>query len=311
MDEPADGIISNPRGHLDWSLPSGKGLFENLSPGDAYRQWRIPDPAETGVTLVVGCNLGYGLNYLLPKLPCSHQVLVLEPRADMLLACLGHTDYRAFLRTGRLLFVPPIGEYLKQTISRLILPCLFGKIILRTDLPSLQLSGEYASWTERCREALEDLRVGIYAIRVHQDEMIRNELLNYQRARAEGSLRGLRGKMQGCAAVLLGAGPSLEEFAPALAEEPGHALYAASLQVLPALQKWGLKPHFCMAIDSTKSLLKTYDRLERNWAKEIPLIYSTAVQPALITRYPGPTVPLWTQGDWLPMCRRSGSWSWR
>lgn len=97
-------------------------------------------------------------------------------------------------------------------------------------------------------------------------------------------------------AVLLGAGPSLEKFAPALAEQPGHALYAGSLQVLPALQRWGLKPHFCMAIDCTKSLVKTYDRLDRNWAGEIPLIYSTTVHPEVVTRYPGPTIPLWTQG---------------
>jgi hypothetical protein len=296
LDEPVDAVIRNRRGYLDWRLPNGKGLFETLSPGDAYRQWRIPDPAETGTTLLVGCSLGYGLNYLLPKLPCSHQVLVLEPRADMLLACMGHTDYRPFLETRRLLFVPPIVEYLKQTVSRLILPCLFGKITLRTDLPSLQLSGEYASWTERCREALEDLRVGIYTIRLHQDKMIQNELHNYQRARAEGSLQGLRGKMQGGTAVLLGAGPSLGKFAPALAAKPEQALYAASLQVLPSLQRWGLKPHFCMAIDCDKSLLKTYDRLDRNWAGEIPLIYSTTVHPEVVTRYPGPTIPLWTQG---------------
>ncbi|MBN1103627.1 MAG: DUF115 domain-containing protein [Deltaproteobacteria bacterium] len=293
---PSENLVQNARGFLDWRLPTGKSLFHAMPPWAAYRDWRIPDQAETSVTILVGCNLGYGLNFLLPKLPCSHQVLVLEPRPDMLIACLGHTDYRPFLDTGRLLFLPPHPGQLRETVSRLILPCLFGKVVMRSDLPSLQLGPEYAIWAEHSREALEDLRVRLYTLRLNQDRMIRNELQNYARASRRGSLMTLKGKAAGLTAVVLGAGPSLAEFAPGLAQSRGDALYAASLQVLPALRRWGLKPDLCMAIDCDRSLMQVYNRFDREWAKEIPLIYSTTVHPEVIERYPGPALPLWTRG---------------
>ncbi|MFC1823558.1 6-hydroxymethylpterin diphosphokinase MptE-like protein, partial [Thermodesulfobacteriota bacterium] len=57
------------------------------------------------------------------------------------------------------------------------------------------------------------------------------------------------------------------------------ALYATSLQALPALQNHGLKPHFCMCIETHEAIMKTYDRLDRSWARDIPLIYSTNTHP--------------------------------
>jgi hypothetical protein len=43
-------------------------------------------------------------------------------------------------------------------------------------------------------------------------------------------------------------------------------------------------------------MLSLYDRLDQEWASDIPLIYSTKVNPDVVRRYPGPTLPLWTMG---------------
>lgn len=291
-----DSIFLNRKGVPDWRLPSGEGLFQAISPRSAYRSWVPPDPSRMGVTLIIGCNMGHGLNHLLPKIPPGHQVLVLEPRPEMLLACLGRTDYRPFLHTRKLIFIPPVKAHLLRVISQMILPCIFGKIVMRSDIPSLQLGPEYAIWAGQCREALEDLRLRVTTMRRSQDEMMAHELHNFERAGREGSLMGLRGKGQGVSAIILGAGPSLEQFAGDLARNRRRALYATSLQALPTLRKYGLKPHFCMAIDYSQTLIKVYQGLDMDWAKEIPLIYSTTVSPEVVERYPGPTIPLWTQG---------------
>ena len=289
-------IILNQRGFLDWRLPSGQGLFEDISPETAYRNWGYQDQDETGATVIVGCNLGYGLNHILSNSPEAHRVLVLEPRPEMLLACLGHTDYRPFLEKKRLFFIPPMREGLEGTTNQLILPCRFGRIYLRSDLPSRQLGPDYARWSEYCREFLEDLSVELHTVRLRQDTMIRNELNNFQRAMGEGSLMTLKGKAGGLTAVILGAGPSLDRFATHLAENPGGALYATSLQTLPALRRHGLKPHLCMAIECHEAFLEVYNHLDLEWARDIPLIYSTTVTPEVVKTYPGPTVPMWTVG---------------
>jgi hypothetical protein len=292
---PSDKLVRNSKGLLDWILPTGKRLFGPLSPWAVYKEWRIPGPSESGVNVVVGSNLGYGINYLLPKLPCGHQMLVLEPSAELLLACLGHTDYRPFLETRKLLFLPPDLRRVRETLSRLVLPCLFGKISLKSDLPSLQLGPEYAAWTGRCKEMLEDLRINVQTVRLHQERMILNELQNLKRAAMEPTPGALGGKARGMAGIVLGAGPSLEKSAPALVPFRERGLIATSFQALPALQAYGLQPHFAMIIDASASLLRVYERLDRQWAKGIPLVYSTTACPEVIEKYPGPTIPIWTR----------------
>lgn len=291
---PSDRLMRNSKGLLDWMLPEGRSLLRSLPPLSVYKQWRIPEKAETGTTVIVGCNLGYGLNYLLPKTPCGHQVLVLEPRADLLLACLGHTDFTPFLEIGRLLFLPPDYDLVRNILSGLVLPCLFGKILLRADLPSLQLGPEYAIWTDRCREILEDLKINANTFRSQQDQMIVNEMQNLGRASRASSPAALKGKAKGITGVILGAGPSLERFAPALREYNEKALFCTSLQALPSLHRLELKPHFAMVIDPAPALLKVYEELDAKWAADIPLIYSTSVCPEVVKNYPGPTIPIWT-----------------
>ncbi|RJR29817.1 MAG: DUF115 domain-containing protein [Desulfobacteraceae bacterium] len=291
---PSDRLVQTPNGFLDWQLTEGKSLFGGILPEAIYKEWTVTDHERLGTTIVVGCNLGYGLNRLLSEIPSEHQVVVLEPRADLLLACLGHTDYLQLLESGRLLFLAPEVREVRATLSGLVLPCLFGKILLRVDLPSLQIGPEYALWTDRCMEILRDLKINADTFRKNHDRMILNEMQNLGRASRDLSPAALRGKAEGITGVVMGAGTSLEEFAPALRNYDKQALFSTSFQALPALKRLGLKPHFAMIIDPSIALLKVYEELDAEWASEIPLIYSTAALPEVIRKYPGPKIPVWT-----------------
>jgi hypothetical protein len=289
-------IFTNRWELLDIRLPGGKGMFEAMPPAPLYRDWIPQDKAATAATLIVGCNLGYGVNHVCTETPVSHKVLVLEPDPVQLYCCLSQTDYAPAFESKKLHFLPPSEEYLTAVVQNLDLQFLYGRIFLRQDLPSSQLSPLYSQWSKKAQARLENFSVELNTLRHRQDLMVGNELKNFQRAMEEGSITPLKGAAQGLNAVILGAGPSLAQFAPLLAEHPGNALYATSLQTMPALQRLGLVPHFCLALDFNDHMLKVYRRLDMQAARDIPLIYSTKVDPRVVRTYPGPTIPLWTLG---------------
>jgi hypothetical protein len=289
-------IFINDFGIHDWKMENGKGLFESLPPEGLYAGWLPNEKHDTSATFIVGSNLGYGVNHVLSSTPDSHKVMLLEPRAEMLLACLGQTDYRPFFESKKFHILPPDEDYVYEVIKNLDLQFIYGQIHLKGDIPSQQLGKEYAWWTKTIRGKLENFSLELSTLRFRQDIMVGNEIGNFKRALSDGSLKGLEGRASGIGAVILGAGPSLEKHAPELLKKKSHVLYTCGLQTVPALQKIGLKPHFCVAIDYDKSMLDAFSRLDPDFAKDIPLIYSTKVIPEGVKRYPGPTIPLWTVG---------------
>ncbi|WP_147820829.1 motility associated factor glycosyltransferase family protein [Salidesulfovibrio onnuriiensis] len=281
---------------IDWKLDNGKGMFESMPPFSFYEKWIPGEKAHTSASIIVGCNVGYGLNHLLMNSPDSHKVIVVEPRPDVLMACLGQTDYEPFIVNKKLHFCVPDENYIYQVIKNLDLQYIYGQIHLRLDVPSQQIGPEYAQWSRIVKHKLENFTVELATLRFRQDTMVGNELKNFKRAMGDGSLLSLEGAAKGVGAVILGAGPSLAEYIPRILENRGYALYTTALQTMPILQKHGFKPDLCLAIDFDASMLKTYDRLDPEFAKDVPLIYSTKCNPELVKRYPGPTIPLWTVG---------------
>lgn len=289
-------LFINEGGLHDWRLENGKGMFEALPIRGLYGDWLQSDNPDTSATIIVGCNLGYGVNHVLQGMPDSHKVMVLEPRSEMLLACLGQTDYRPMFEAKKLHFLVPDENYINEVVRNLDLQFIYGQIHLKMDLPSQQLGPEYARLSTMVKHKLENFSLELSTLRFRQDVMVGNEIGNFKRAMRDGSIKSLEGKAKGVGAVILGAGPSLEDFAPQLRENRGHVLYTCALQTIPSLQSLGIKPHFCAAIDYDESMLDIFTRLDPDFVQDIPLIYSTKMNPEAVKRYSGPTLPLWTVG---------------
>jgi len=291
-----NNIFINGFGIHDWRMENGKGMFESLPPEGLYSNWLTSDKPETSATFIVGSNLGYGVNHVLQNTPDSHKVMLLEPRSEMLLACLGQTDYRPFFEAKKFHILVPDHDYINEVIRNLDLQFIYGQLHMKGDIPSQQLGPDYARWTNIVRDKLENFSLELSTLRFRQDIMVSNEIHNFKRALTDGSIKSLEGKAGGVGGVILGAGPSLEKFVPELLKNRSHVLYTCALQTVPVLQELGLKPHFCMAIDYDKSMLKIFERLDPDFVQDIPLIYSTKINPEAVRRYPGPTLPLWTVG---------------
>ncbi|WP_419778869.1 motility associated factor glycosyltransferase family protein [Maridesulfovibrio sp.] len=291
-----ESLFTNKFQILDWKMDNGIGLFETVPPNAIYNSWTTTEKPETSATFIVGCNVGYGLNHVLMNTPDSHKVIVSDPNPEMILACLGQTDYRPFMKAGKLHFCPIDENSLMSIIKDLDLQFVYGRIYLRQDMASQQIGPEYARWSTVIRKRLESFTAEMTTLRLKQDVMVGNELDNFSRILKDGSITPLKGAGRGMSAVILGAGPSLAEFGPDLAKNPGQAIFTTSLQGLPAVQKTGIKPHFCIGIDYNASMGRVYDQLDREWAKDIPLIYSSKLDHEVLANYPGPTIPMWTVG---------------
>ncbi len=291
-----ESLFTNKFQILDWKMDNGIGLFETVPPNAIYNSWTTTEKPETSATFIVGCNVGYGLNHVLMNTPDSHKVIVSDPNPEMILACLGQTDYRPFMKAGKLHFCPIDENSLMSIIKDLDLQFVYGRIYLRQDMASQQIGPEYARWSTVIRKRLESFTAEMTTLRLKQDVMVGNELDNFSRILKDGSISPLKGAGRGMSAIILGAGPSLAEFGPELAKNPGQAIFTTSLQGLPAVQKTGIKPHFCIGIDYNASMGRVYDQLDREWAKDIPLIYSSKLDHEVLANYPGPTIPMWTVG---------------
>ncbi|WP_027720907.1 motility associated factor glycosyltransferase family protein [Maridesulfovibrio zosterae] len=289
-------LFKNNWGILDWKMENGKGLFDSLMPNLIYKDWKVTEKADTSATFIIGCNVGYGLNHVLMNTPDTHKVIITEPNPELLLACLGQTDYRPFMKAGKLHFCSTDENNLMNIIKDLDLQFVYGKIYLRLDIASQQIGPEYARWAATIRDKMESFSVEMTTLRLKQDVMVGNELENFSKTITDGSITPLKGAGKGLGAVVLGAGPSLAEFGPELAKNPGNAIYTTSLQGLPAVHKAGIKPHFCVGIDYSPHMIRVYEQLDREWAKDIPLIYSTKLDNKVLEAYPGPTIPMWTMG---------------
>ncbi|GAB7078592.1 motility associated factor glycosyltransferase family protein [Megalodesulfovibrio paquesii] len=291
-------------GLADWRLEDGGPLYGAMPPHAFYRDWapgkdldkEARERLARSATVIAGCGLGYGVNFLLERLPAPHRLVVVEPRRELLLAMLGSTDYSIFIRHKKLIFTPPTREAVEKTLQQLDMQFLFGKIELKVDVPCRQIGPEYAQLAIMLRQILEGLAVELTTMRLRQDIMVGNELANFQTAMGHGSISRLQGAAAGVHAVILGAGPSLAMAAPQLAGQTDNALMTTALQTLPALQRLGLRPHLCMAIDYSAGMRAVFDRLDPEFAREIPLLYSTKMQPDVVARYPGPKLPIWTRG---------------
>ena len=283
-------------GWLDLAIEDNKTLLGSMPPKTFYVGWKPQKQGIEGASIISGCNLGYGLNWLLSVTKEGHKIAVTDPHPEMLALCLGITDYSDLLYSKRIIFFPPDKNAQERVLSYMDVQFYHGHVYFWADVPSMQLGPEYELQNKNCRDVLQKYKVQTGTLRRKQDTVVGNELENYSRAFKDGVLNKIDGALQGGNALVLGAGPSLEEFGPQLASRPVNALYAAGLQTLPALARLGIKPDLCMAIDFTRALLNPFKKLDDDWLKDVPLIYTTKVHPEVVKRYPGPKAAVWTRG---------------
>lgn len=111
----------------------------------------------------------------------------------------------------------------------------------------------------------------------------RNTLRNLAHLPRSFYANKLEGRYKAIPAIIVGAGPSLEQDIPMLKRLQTRALILAGGSAIRALGAHGIAPHFAVAIDPNA---EEKERLETPFA--VPLLYSTRLHPDALSAWRGP-----------------------
>ncbi|TJY41957.1 DUF115 domain-containing protein [Cohnella pontilimi] len=106
-----------------------------------------------------------------------------------------------------------------------------------------------------------------------------NKVYNLAHVLETPSIRGLRGKLKGMTAVVVGAGPSLEPDIELLRELKNHALIIAAGTSIQSLQHFGITPHLIVSIDGSEENYNAFKHLSVN---DVPFLFAPLVNHKII-----------------------------
>jgi hypothetical protein len=223
-------------------------LHSRVDPIGEAAAWLDPesDPAPSCV-VVVGLALGYVLEAI-ERLGWPTRVIALEPEPALVGAWLARRDWRDWVGSGRLtLLVGPGYTGIEQAMSRVPLdvevPLLLHPVLRRLA----------ATAVDGAKELVERLLAGARANREARRQFagpyLLNTLRNLPRIANEGDVAMLSGAFQRTPAIILGAGPTLDDILPRLHEAKKHTVLIAADTALRPMLIEGLSPHLVVSLD--------------------------------------------------------------
>ncbi|CAM4275119.1 motility associated factor glycosyltransferase family protein [Paenibacillus tarimensis] len=108
-----------------------------------------------------------------------------------------------------------------------------------------------------------------------------NSMFNMQAVLATPSLAGLRMKFKGMTAVIVGAGPSLEEDIRTLRKLKNHALIIAAGSSIQSLLHHGIEPHLIVSIDGAEANYNVFKNMDIN---HIPMLFAPMIEHRITER---------------------------
>lgn len=197
--------------------------------------------------ILVGLGLGYALDRL-EALGSQAKVLVFEPDPAVATLCLARRDWRSWIESGRLrLLVGP--DYAGATsMARWVdvaTPPAFSV--------SETLAAQRPKSTQGARTVAErvvgDAESNLDARRRFAGRYLLQTLANLPVILRESNAAQLDGLFAGVPAVVVGAGPSLDENVRALAQWQDRAVIIAADTTLRPLLAGGVRPHIVVGVD--------------------------------------------------------------
>lgn len=266
-------IERSARGHptVAFATPGGKEYLEDpVDPSGEGKRRAAQVPAEARLVIALGTGLGYHLKALLARKGIEKVILV-EPSAAFLVVAASIVDLRRVILDPRVEIIVG-GEpdaLAREIASRYNHGTEPGRIL--TLLPPAHLlvhrsAAVEGAWSRRFQDAiLEVLRSSERNRRVFEefvDLWRRNLLANLPCVARSPGFAALEGRFRGVPAVVVGAGPTLDADAPALAGAEDRLLIVATDTALRTLTSAGVRPHLVMSLDATTANVADFDGVE-------------------------------------------------
>jgi len=216
---------------------------------------RYLDAALTGdlppVVIVIGPGLGYILEAI-ERRAATTRIIAIEPFPAIARTMLERRDWRDWMRSGRLtLLTGPhylgAADAWKVLDARAAAPPVLALPVIEREFPAeTARARQLADQIIRGAQANDDARkkfAGRYLL---------NTLANLPALLAEGDAASLRGICRGIPAIVVAAGPSLDENIRQLRGLDDRVLIVAVDTALRPLRAAGIRPHLVVAVDPSE-----------------------------------------------------------
>ncbi|MEW6220284.1 MAG: 6-hydroxymethylpterin diphosphokinase MptE-like protein [Thermodesulfobacteriota bacterium] len=238
------------------------------------------------------CLVGLGMGYLAleiagRQLPL-HRLLVVEPSPEILAAAMAQVDLAPLLTADGMTILAGTEHALQGYFEANQLALSLHGVFITTFEPSRELLPEATTLlNRRLREAGQSILGQITTMQHVGRQTLDNLMANCTDVLAAANLGSLMGTFSDRPAVIVGAGPSLNEALPTLACWQHRVLVVAVDSALPVLLKAGIRPHLVTTVDFSGACVDKFrDVLDQ--AREVPLCFVHAVNPLAVKLYPSP-----------------------
>ncbi len=246
-----------------------------------WAQTQVKAPQRNALYLVNG--FGPQLQALMARLDASALLVVYEASASALKAALSHPDAPAILQDGRLLLFA--GEVSSNDFEALLRAPLarIGEVLPLRFSPAWQLfPKEYEAFYE---EFARQFKVAQLLHRANFNDSLAWQaasLANLPAHCQAPDVQALRNLFADVPAILVGAGPSLDEAGEFLKAVQDRALIIAVHSSYRAVRKLGLRPHLVLAADPRES---TYSAFYGQPTDGVFLVAPFIVQPQVASLF--------------------------
>ncbi len=216
---------------------------------DAELHLQTVQPIGRSLVLFIGMGLGYGPVLVYRERPEISKMVILEPSLDLFCLALRSLDMSVLIASENVsFFVGEIDfEQFEEDVCRAA--SLEDTHILR-HLPSFQWKNElYHAVNDQAFAIINHLNVQGGTTRSSGLPFLKNRLANYTILRHSSNLDLLIDVFKGKPAVVVAAGPSLDQCLPGLKNASNHCVIIAADSALASLLEAGIMPDFVTSID--------------------------------------------------------------
>ncbi|SDX28551.1 6-hydroxymethylpterin diphosphokinase MptE-like protein [Paenibacillus sp. CF384] len=260
-----------------------KHLYSNYEPEHEARRWvESMEEALAGKTnlVVYGMGLGYHLLELARKHP-KLNLIIFEPDEQVLLAAMQVIDFEELFKQLQVqIFVVGEDKVVRGRTFFHFVRLARGESAV-TSLPSYDKvdAQRKLEFFKDAQDALLHFELSSKTGAYYGIQLLQNRLYNLAHIVNTPSIRDLKDKLKGQAAVIVGAGPSLEKDIETLRQLKKHALIIAAGTSVQSLSHFGITPHLVVSVDFGESNGTAFSHLDLS---EVPLLYAPQIKYTVI-----------------------------
>lgn len=279
-------------------------LYSRYNPRREAEAWAA-DTVITGsaaaqrVYLVFGFGLGYHLEALLAADPQAH-LLVFETDRGWWRRLLALRNVRHILQHQQVFIQSAVNFATGSPVFALLKQGTFAGEVKVAEIPVYRdlFPEAHARWEDEIREALGHLRVGL-ATREHwKNTWLQNSIANLAILFTSPGITELQDRLTGTPAVMVAAGPSLNEHLETLRSLVGRVPIIAAGTGLITLARAGIHPDYVVSIDpgeANYTALKDYLDLP-----DTTLVFFSSLHPRVAAEFRGPKLTAFGDQEHLP-----------